>query len=217
MNTMMKKLLTATIIIAATATAHTIAQPLAVSASGQKKVTLSDKVGKNQFTWVSDAPLEKINGTAEGINGTLTIDPKNVAGIRGTISAQVATMKTGNSTRDGHLRSDQWLDAAKYPTISFTVASVKDVNISGATATGVAVGNFTMHGITKSVAVPFTLKYIEESAKTRERAPGDLVMLTAQFTISLKDFNIAGSRGTIGSKVGETIVVKAQLFGATGL
>lgn len=217
MNTMMKKLLATTLLLAGIAVNQATTQPLAVNASGQKKVTLSDKVGKNQFTWVSDAPLEKINGTAEGISGTLTLDPKNVAGIRGTISAQVATMKTGNGTRDGHLRSDQWLDAAKYPTISFTVTSVKDVSITGASATGTAIGNFTMHGITKSVAVPFTLKYIEESAKTRERAPGDLVMLTAQFSISLKDFNVAGSRGTIGSKVGETIVVKAQLFGATGL
>lgn len=213
----MKKLLTVTAIFAAVACAYVTAQPLVVNASGQKKVTLSDKVGKNQFTWVSDAPLEKINGTAEGINGALTLDPRNVAGIRGTISAQVSTMKTGNSTRDGHLRSDQWLDAAKYPTISFTVTSVKDVKINGASATGTALGNFTMHGITKTVSVPFTLKYIEESAKTRERAPGDLVMLTAEFSISLKDFNVAGSRGTIGSKVGETIVVKAQLFGATGL
>lgn len=217
MSIMMKKFLTVTAIFAALACANVTAQPLVVNASGQKKVTLSDKVGKNQFTWVSDAPLEKINGTAEGISGALTLDPKNIAGIRGTISAQVSTMKTGNSTRDGHLRSDQWLDAAKYPTISFTVTSVKDVKINGASATGTALGNFTMHGITKTVSVPFTLKYIEESAKTRERAPGDLVMLTAEFSISLKDFNVAGSRGTIGNKVGETIVVKAQLFGATGL
>lgn len=214
---MMKKLLATTTILAATATAYVTAQPLVVNASGQKKITLSNKVGKNQFTWVSDAPLEKINGTAEGISGQLTLDPKNMAGIRGTISAQVSTMKTGNSTRDGHLHGDQWLDAAKYPTISFTLASVRDVKINGATATGMAVGNFTMHGITHSVSVPFTLKYIEESAKTRERAPGDMVMLTAEFSISLKNFNVAGSRGTIGSKVGETIVVKAQLFGATGL
>jgi hypothetical protein len=52
------------------------AQPLSVAASGTKRVTISDKVGKNQFSWSSDAPLEKIKGTAEGVSGSFSIDPK---------------------------------------------------------------------------------------------------------------------------------------------
>lgn len=57
------------------------------------------------------------------------------------------------------------------------------------------------------------MTYLPESEKTRERAPGDLVMISADFNISLKDFKIAGQEGTIGSKVGETIKITAQLFG----
>jgi hypothetical protein len=57
------------------------------------------------------------------------------------------------------------------------------------------------------------MTYIPESDKTRQRAPGDLVMINADFTISLKDFNIAGTEGNVGSKVGETIKISAQLFG----
>jgi polyisoprenoid-binding protein YceI len=193
----------------------TASAQLAVSASGAKRVTLNDKVGNNQFTWTSDAPLEKIKGTAEGVTGSFTIDPKNLGSLRGSISADVKTMKTGNGTRDGHLQSAQWLDAGKYPTISFTINSVGNVKASGNTATGTATGTFTMHGVSKTVSVPFKLTYLDASAKTRARAAGDLVMINADFNVSLKDFNVAGSKGVVGSKVGETIAVSAQLFGAT--
>lgn len=210
-------------LIAAAAVALTVmaheapAQSLAVAASGSKKVTLSDRVGKNQFTWISEAPLENIKGTAEGVTGALTLDPKNLSSIRGTITTQVATMKTGNTTRDNHLESDQWLDAAKYPTISFTISSVSGVKVAGNTATGTATGQFTMHGVSKTVSIPFKLTYLDASAKTAARAPGDLVMISADFSVALKDFNVAGTKGLVGSKVGETIKVSAQLFGSTGL
>lgn len=190
-------------------------QALTVSASGAKKVTLSDKVGKNQFVWTSDAPLEKIKGSAEGVGGSLTIDPKNLGSIRGTITAQVSTMKTGNGTRDNHLKSAQWLDAGKFPTISFTVASVSNIKVSGNSATGTATGTFTMHGVSKTMSIPFKITYLDASEKTRARAAGDLVTISADFTVSLKDFNVAGTSGTVGSKVGESIKVSAQLFGST--
>jgi polyisoprenoid-binding protein YceI len=192
------------------------AQPLSVNAAGPKKVVLSDKVGKNQFEWTSDAPMEQISGTAEGVTGSLTLDPKDLKTLRGTISAQVATMKSGNATRDEHLRGNQWLDGGKYPTISFTATSVEGIKTAGNKMTGMVTGNFTMHGVSRTMTVPVTLQYIPESSKTRERAPGDLVMLTANFDITLKDFKVAGSQGVVGSKVGEKIQIAAKLFGSTG-
>jgi polyisoprenoid-binding protein YceI len=202
-------------VVAMVASASLEAQPLKVTARGAKRVTISDRVGKNQFTWDSDAPMEKIKGTAEGVSGSFTIDPQNLSSIRGTVSASVATMKTGNATRDGHLKSGQWLDAARYPTISFTISSVSGIKVTGNKATGTATGTFSMHGVSKQISIPFSVTYLDESAATKKKAPGDLVMVTADFSVSLKDFKVAGAQGIVGSKVGETIKVKAQLFGAT--
>jgi polyisoprenoid-binding protein YceI len=190
------------------------AQPLKVAAKGTKTITLSDRVGKNQFTWSSDAPLEKIKGTAEGVTGSLTVDPQNLATLRGTISAQVSTMKSGNATRDGHLKGDQWLNAAQYPQITFTVASVSGVTVTGNKARGTATGTFTMHGVSKQISIPFSLTWLSASAATKKRAPGDLVMFEADFKLALKDYKVIGAKGLVGSKVGETIAVKAKLFGA---
>jgi polyisoprenoid-binding protein YceI len=188
---------------------------LAVGSAGAKKVTLNDHVSKNQFMWISEAPLENIKGSSEGVTGAFTIDPKNLSTLRGTISTQVKTMKTGNGTRDNHLMGAAWLDAGKYPAITFTILSVSEVKASGATATAVATGDFTMHGVTKRMTIPFKLTYMQESDKTRERAPGDLVMIAANFDVSLKDYKITGSEGLVGSKVGQNIKITAQIFGNT--
>jgi polyisoprenoid-binding protein YceI len=198
----------------AAATATATAQ-LGVKASGAKRVTLSDRVGKNQFTWNSDAPMEKIKGTAEGVTGSFTIDPKNISALRGTISASVATMKSGNATRDEHLKGGQWLDAAKHPNITFTISSISGVRATGNKATGTATGTFSMHGVSKQMSIPFTLTYLDESAATQKKAPGDLVMIEASFNVSLRDFKVAGAQGIVGSKVGESIAVNAKLFGST--
>ena len=183
--------------------------------NGQKTVTLTDKIQKNQFTWISEAPLENIKGSSEGVTGSFTIDPKDLAGIRGTITTQVKTMKTGNETRDGHLMNASWLDAAKYPTITFKIESVSDVKANGNKATAKATGDFTLHGVTKKMTIPFELTYMPESQATKKRAKGDLVMIKADFNVALKDYNVTGASGIVGSKVGETIKITAQLFGNT--
>ncbi len=183
--------------------------------SGPKVATINDKINQNQFVWLSKAPLENIQGTSEGVKGTITIDPKDLSKLTGTISTDVASMKTGNGPRDSHLVGPQWLDANKYPQITFKIASVTNVKVEGNAATGYATGTFTMHGVSKSLLIPFSLRYVPESEKTRLRAPGDLVMFAADFDIALKDFNVAGTDGVVGSKVGETIHIKAQLFANT--
>jgi polyisoprenoid-binding protein YceI len=188
-------------------------QSFNVPGGGEKLVTMNDKVNQNQFIWVSDAPLENTRGTSEGVAGTLTMDTRDLSKIRGTITTQVSTMKSGNETRDHHLKSAEWLDASRFPLISFTITGVSNITVNGNSATGTATGNFTMHGVTKQMPIPFTIKYVPESAKTRERAPGDLVMISADFNVSLKDYKVTGQEGTIGNKVGETIKITAQLFG----
>src|SRR5256885_16995496 len=139
-------------------------QSLSVTASGSKKVILSNAVGDNQFVWVSDAPLEKTQGTAGGVGGVITLDPHNLTTIKGTIAAQVATMKTGSEMRDDHLKGSVWLDASKYPKISYTISKVQNIIVKGNSATGMALGTFSMHGVTKEISIPFKLVYIDESA-----------------------------------------------------
>jgi polyisoprenoid-binding protein YceI len=155
--------------------------------------------------WVSDAPVEKIIGTADG-KGSLTIDFDDLTRISGTLTVAVDTMKSGNGKRDGHLRSAEWLDAAKHPNITFTIKAVKVTQPTTGDAVKMAVleatGDFTLHGVTKPLTAPVTLKW-----------KGPKVKITTAFNISLDDYAIEGKKGIVGNKVGKQIAVTVRLKG----
>ena len=52
-------------------------------------------------------------------------DPNDPTAGRGTITVDAASVDTGNSQRDGHLTSADFLEVEKYPTITFTLKSIK--------------------------------------------------------------------------------------------
>jgi polyisoprenoid-binding protein YceI len=186
---------------------------------GARTVVLNNAVGQNLCQFVSSAPLEEFEGTADGIEGSFVLDPQNLEATRGQIRVAVASMRTGITRRDEHLRSPEWLDAERYPYIEFDLQGLRQVRITERTAgrvvlQAVAVGDFSLHGVRKPMELPIVMTYVPESEQTRQRAPGDLVQVQSEFTISLRDFDIRGRQGVIGSRVGEVIRVKASFYGA---
>lgn len=190
-----------------------------VNAKGIQVYNFADKVGRNQVMFFSTAPLENMTGTASGIQGSVSFDPSNVSKtITGEINVEVKSMMTGISRRDEHMQSENWLDAAKYPTITFKLKELQNVKTSDSNQIqATAVGDFTLHGITKSIEVPVTLVYMEESEKTKSRAPGDLLQLRTKFTIKLTDYGVGSMMKIIGSKVGENIDIEMNIVGSNAV
>jgi len=161
---------------------------------------------KGNMEFVSDAPMEKIIGNAQG-TGKVTIDFADLSTLTGEITVTVATMKTGNDRRDEHLRSAKWLDAASHPNITFVI---KGVQPQGAPQTQgpitsaelLVTGDFTLHGVTKSLQAKVVLKWKDTKFK-----------VTSQFQIALADYKVEGATGIVGSKVGKTIDIKVRLVG----
>ncbi|MBC8124623.1 MAG: YceI family protein [Candidatus Kapabacteria bacterium] len=184
--------------------------------TGAKKYSMNNAVGKSGVEFVSEAPMEKINGTADGVSGSFSLDPTNLEATTGRIEVQVTSMKTANSKRDGHMYSEMWLDADAHPTVAFEVKSLKDVKVvtkdGKSTITAKAVGVFTCHGVAKASTADVTITYIPASAETAKRASGNLVMIDTKFVVALADHQIAGKAGIVGKSVGETIAVEAKLF-----
>jgi hypothetical protein len=76
-------------------------------------------------------------------------------------------------------------------------------------AKAIAEGAFSLHGVSKSMSVSIEITYVEKS-------PNDLVMIKVNdFPVSLKDHSVTGRKGIVGSKVSETITIKAMLYGST--
>jgi polyisoprenoid-binding protein YceI len=189
------------------ATSIISAQAFRVKASGTQTFNFEDKGGRNQVTFFSTTPLEDINGTANGITGSVSFDVANLAmTLKGKLTVQVATMNTGIELRNKHMQSSNWLDAAKYPEISFEIKSVSDVKQAADNKLEFKVkGDFTLHGITKEVVANADATYLDENEQTRKRAQGDLLGVRAKFTINLSEYGV--DNAVIGNKVSEKIEV----------
>lgn len=186
------------------------------SREGAKTFTLNDAVGQNSISFVSEAPMEKFTGTADKLSGTVAMDWQNLEATRGRLSVLVRSMKTAIARRDEHMYSPVWLDADKYPEIVFEITGLKDVTVTGKNgkkvATATAMGMFSCHGVTKPLSASVTITYVSENDETKKRASGDLIMITALFDVVLKDFNISGKEGLIGSCIEETMHVQASMY-----
>ena len=206
-----KKILTATAVLAIAVPAFA---QLAGIPAGATKVELNDKIRENQLEWLSDAPMEKIKGSAPGVTGSFTVDPANLGALTGKISVPVKSMKTGNPLRDRHLADKDWLDAASYPNITFEIKKATVRKVDGVKADLMAEGTFELHGVKKEMTIPVTLQWKRASADT-SRVPGDWVKISTKFSVKLSDFKVAGKSGIVGKKVGETIAVSGTLYGHT--
>lgn len=174
---------------------------------------VADPMGRNTVTFKSEAPLEDIIGTSNQVTGYVVFDPANPArGAKGQLSVPVASLQTGIPLRDEHLRSQDWLDAGSSPDITFSIDEVKDVRIvkdSAASKTFDArlVGVLSLHGRSKRLEVPARVTYLRENAQTQTKRPGNLVAGRTSFDVALKDFDVRGMQGVVGSKVSDVITI----------
>jgi polyisoprenoid-binding protein YceI len=173
-----------------------------------------DPKGVNNAVFKLDAPLESINGSASGITGTVSFDPENPAATTGKIVVTTASLTVPNPMQNTHLHSDKWLDAAKYPEITFEAKSLANVKTEGNVTTADATGTFTLHGVSKEITAPIKLTYLKD--KLGDRVPnlkGDLLVIRANFVINREDFDI--NKGQYEDKVSTNIDLSLSIAGAS--
>jgi polyisoprenoid-binding protein YceI len=130
---------------------------------------------KSQDWKISDSYSIKFDGgdpsgEFKGLKGTISFDPANLAFSKFDASIDVASINTGNGMKNTHAKSDKWLDAEKYSVIKFTSTAITK------TPGGyVAAGTLDMHGVQKTVSLPFTFDNSE---------------FKGSFTVNRMDFNI---------------------------
>jgi len=173
-----------------------------------------DPKGINNAGFKLDAPLEAINGSASGISGAVTFDPGIPGATKGKIIVATASLMLPNPMQKQHMLSDKWLDAAKYPEISFESKEFKKVQTAGDTTTADVTGTFILKGVSKEITVPVKLTYMKD--KLGQRVPdqkGDLLVIRASFTIKRGDFNI--NPGQFEDKVSDAIEITLSIAGAS--
>ena len=184
---------------------------------------VNDPMHRNSVTFKSSAPLEDIVGTSNDVTGYLSFDPENpMNGGHGELTVPVSSLGTGIPLRDEHLAGVDWLNADQNPNITFKISEVNNVKQVKSTADAktfdvIAVGDFSLNGITRQFSTPARITYLKESESTKMRLPGNLLAARTNFYITLADFSITGPEGMnlVGSKVGESIEIDLSLVASS--
>ncbi|HEY3226339.1 MAG TPA: YceI family protein [Planctomycetota bacterium] len=164
------------------------------------------------ITFESQADIETIVGTTNKARGEVKADLEKATGSV-SLTVPVASMKTGIDMRDEHLRSEMWLDAKKFPEITFVS---KKVERDGDAENRVKVtGDFTMHGVTKEIAVTVSWKELPaEAAKKGGFPDGRWLKFSTEFQVKLSDHGVKIPDMGVG-KVSEAWTVKMAIFAGT--
>ena len=191
----------------------TFAQGFKVKATGEQNFSFADKMGRNQAMFFSSTPLEDVTGLSNDVKGAITFDVSDVSTLKGSISISTASLRTGIELRDGHLQSENWLDAESYPEITFVIKNVSNVkSLEDNKLEAKVVGDFTTHGVTKEVIAEVTMTYLDESEQTKKKAPGDLLGVEAKFSIVLSDYEVENM--VLGQKVSDSIEITVTMVGS---
>jgi polyisoprenoid-binding protein YceI len=96
-----------------------------------------------------------VRGRFKGVSGTIEADESDPARSRVSVDIEAASLDTGVADRDAHLRSPDFLDAERHPTLTFRSTRVEGPAASAGDAFKV-VGNLTIRGTTIEVALACT-------------------------------------------------------------
>jgi len=94
-------------------------------------------------------------------NAQIAFDPKNLAGSKVSVSIDMASAATGDADRDQALPTPDWFSAKAQPRASFVSTGFKDLGGGRFEADG----NLTIRGVSRPIALPFTLAISGDTAR----------------------------------------------------
>ena len=150
--------------------------------------------------------VSNVPGRFRDFDGSIRYDKLDPAASSVELTVRAASIDTGNNDRDEHLRSADFFEVQKFPTITFTSAEVKarDANVLDVT------GDLTMHGVTRRITIPIQV------LGTVKTPNGEKAGFEAIFTLNRKDFGITWNRvldasgSVLSDEVKVTIEVEAS-------
>ena len=144
--------------------------------------------------------VSTVRGAFMKVTGSATYDPADPAKNTVDVSIDANSVDTRVQMRDNDLRSPNFLDVQKYPTITFKSKQAK----SAGPGKMQIVGDLTIHGVTKEV----TLDVDGPSAPIKDPWGNQRIGASASTKVNRKDFGVNGAPGGVGDDVQITIDVE---------
>jgi polyisoprenoid-binding protein YceI len=144
-----------------------------------------------------------VEGRFKDFKGTINYDEKDVTKSSVEFTAKVASVDTEVEARDKHLRTADFFDAEKYPEMTFRSTRVERKGKDGY----VLHGDLTLRGVTKPVALPFTM-----TGAVKDPWGNTRFGVEAHTKINRRDFGVNyGNAFAGGLDVGNEITIDLRL------
>jgi polyisoprenoid-binding protein YceI len=144
--------------------------------------------------------ISTVRGAFTKVSGSAEYDPTNPSKATVEATIETASVDTRVEMRDNDIKSENLLDVAKYPTITFKSKSAQPAGEGKLKMTG----DLTLHGVTKEVV----LDVEGVSAPVTDPRGNTHVGASASTRISRKDFGVTGRAGVVADEITITIDVE---------
>lgn len=134
---------------------------------------------------VTHMMVSETEGNFKSFTGNVSAQKEDFSDLNADFSIQVNSINTDDEKRDGHLKSPDFFDAEKYPTITFKSTSFKKADEK----TYKLAGQLTMHGVTKPVT--FDVKY---NGTAKDPYGNTKAGFRASTVVKRSDFNISWNK-----------------------
>ena len=139
-----------------------------------------DKAHSHVKFTITHLAVSDVDGTFKDFDASIVAAKPDFSDAKYTFTANTASVNTENDNRDGHLKSADFFDVAKFPTLSFVSTSVAAAGTNKYKVTG----NLTLHGVTKAV----TLDVVYRGTITNPMSKGPDAGFKITGTIKRSDF-----------------------------
>jgi polyisoprenoid-binding protein YceI len=148
--------------------------------------------------------ITNVRGEFQKVSGTAELDPKSPAGGKITGTVEVASIQTREEKRDAHLRSADFFDAEKHPTLTFTSSEITKKG-SGYEAKG----TITIRGITK----PLVIQVDEVTGEGKDPWGQTRIGVHAHASLKRSDFGLTWNQALEagGVLVGDEVKLSFEL------
>lgn len=149
--------------------------------------------------------VSNVKGHFDKYSGVIVIDDKDIAKSKVEVTIDTASINTNVQKRDDHLRSADFFDVAKFPTMTFVSKKVAKAGKDKLKVTG----DLTLHGITREVVLDVdgpTAEIKDPWGNIRRGAVADT-------KINRKDFGLVWNKAleTGGVVVGDEVTITLEI------
>lgn len=179
--------------------AFTVAAFVALSTTYAQTWTADKAHAKVGFT-VTHLMLTEVDGNFKTYDAKFTATKPDLSDAVIELTADVNSINTENERRDNHLKSPDYFDAAKYPTLTFKSKSLQKVDGKKYKL----MGDLTMHGVTKPITMDAVLTgpVTMDSPRGKQEKAG----LKLAGTLKRSDFGVGSSSTAV---VSDEVEIKA--------